>query len=453
VEKTVVRILVFIAVLVSLQPMSPCQVALVVGDYFYDEPLPVDPSVPLRNTLTRPARPTAALEIFRYLFARYPVVRSDDGPRYQIKLSPGKIIGIPYALTEAEALSRLQVYYNHPLPGLQSAEIGSLLDLLNPESTKTETVMLQTSRGAELSSGLPYSVKVNVQSSVIPDPGNWGVLSLTPRESVTGDYLGNSTKESHINPRTTTQVDTSVLHPEAVVGKVHNRELPFTSQRVGTAWCLNAECDLMVSNYHVAQLVGNVVAVNGERVVETWVATGPNDRDVRDVQLYGKTFRLNVIRDLAIFRMKRPLSRKGMHGVPLFPGRIKAGDVVTVFSYPKGKLTVTSGHFRSIMERGILKFDLDSALAPGCSGGLILNAQHQAIGVVFGLDSSGYAVFGVPMWSLAEFVETIDPTLYASLFPLPPQRPNSNAKPSIESGLVMPADPPSQVNPAANVRR
>lgn len=214
------------------------------------------------------------------------------------------------------------------------------------------------------------------------------------------------------------------VRPESVIGKVHNPRTPFTSERLGTAWCLTPKCELMITNYHVVQFIGQKLAINGERVAVSWSATGPDDQGARFVPSFTESYKYTLVRDLAILKMKEPMSRKGMHGVRLYSGQLQAGETVTVLSYPAGKLAVTSGNFDSIVEDGILKFNMAAPLAAGCSGGLILNDRDEAVGVLFALHPSRTSVYAVPIWSLAQFVKKVQPDLYSSLFPVDPYRPD-----------------------------
>lgn len=223
------------------------------------------------------------------------------------------------------------------------------------------------------------------------------------------------------------------VRPQDVVAKVHSRSTPFSTQRLGTAWCLTTDCQLLITNYHVVKFIGPKLKVNGEKVSAYWLATGPDDTDARMMPSFTESYKFNVVRDLAILKVAKPLSSKQMHGVRLFSGELRSGDAVTVLSYAAGKLTETTGHFDSFIEDGILKFALDSPLTAGCSGALILNERDEAVGVLFALDPSLKSAFAVPIWSLAEFIKKIDSPDYAALFPVEPFHRH------IEHRLLMPS--------------
>src|ERR1041385_7143724 len=45
----------------------------------------------------------------------------------------------------------------------------------------------------------------------------------------------------------------------------------------GTGFCLDRECRFVATNYHIAELV-KPRKIEGERIVQTYLATGPYDR-------------------------------------------------------------------------------------------------------------------------------------------------------------------------------
>lgn len=416
-------VVLFLVVAIHLFPGSAAwsQTAVIVGNQSGSN----SPAMPLSefNGVAHQSHSNAALQIFRYLFARFPIVECDEGPCYEVKASWGGSVRISYKLSNAEALARLQAYYNHPLPGLPSAEIGPLLDLLEdrPNSARSNEVSRRQLHD-ETSGQSLYTVQVRVQSPIIPDPPVWGYAVQGRRDRYPIESERPQPPKPEIEQAQSPGEPRSMLLPETLVGKVHNPKRPFGTERLGTAWCLDAQCSLVVTNYHVARFVGDKAVVKGERAIKEWMATGPDDADARPMQLFGETYRLNVVRDLAILQLKKPLLHKGMHGVPFFSGELKAGESVTILGYPNGMLSRTTGRFRAVIDEGTLEFDLDTPLAPGCSGALILNDHNEAVGVLFALASSRHTALAVPVWSLAEFIKQVNPKLYADLFPVAPRR-------------------------------
>src|SRR3954466_178310 len=111
-------------------------------------------------------------------------------------------------------------------------------------------------------------------------------------------------------------ISVGAVDPARVAGKVHSPTPRYGTERIGTAWCLNKDCSLMVTNYHVAKLIGNSLTINGEVVASVSLATGPDDNDARDVPTFTtEVFRYASVRDLALLKMRSPMMSKGMHGV------------------------------------------------------------------------------------------------------------------------------------------
>jgi hypothetical protein len=219
------------------------------------------------------------------------------------------------------------------------------------------------------------------------------------------------------------------LEPASVAAIVHSPKPLLGIERLGTAWCLDKDCSLMITNYHVAKFIGKKLTVNGVHVESVSLATGPDDVGARDVDSFTQVFKYVKVRDLALLRMRSPMKSKGMHGVPVFAGQLQVGQPVRIISYPGGKLTVTAGRFDFADAVGMLQFQLSTPLAPGSSGGLILNEEGEAVGVVMGIPTNFKPLaYAVPVWSLAEFVEKSRPDAYTSLFPANVFRPSLDSE-------------------------
>ncbi len=221
-----------------------------------------------------------------------------------------------------------------------------------------------------------------------------------------------------------------------VVGKIRHREGAL--QKSGTGWCLNPQCDLVVTNYHVVRLVGPDMQINGVRVSESHPATGDTDEGARWIRLkVGLRLKYNPVRDIAILRMHRALAQKGMHGIDIHSGQLQPGQEVTLYAYPGGKdLAGAPGKFVREMPDGMLLFGMQAAdaarlLQGGSSGGLIVDRQQRAVGLLWGIAS--HRAFAVPMWSVADFVKKVEPELYATLFPGGLYRPDSTKSTDVEA--------------------
>src|SRR3954470_18690252 len=93
-------------------------------------------------------------------------------------------------------------------------------------------------------------------------------------------------------------VSVGAVNPASVAAKVHSPTPFYGTERIGTAWCLNKECSLMVTNYHVASFIGKNLKINGEGVESVSLATGPDDEEARLVPTFTtKVFRYASVRD------------------------------------------------------------------------------------------------------------------------------------------------------------
>lgn len=213
-------------------------------------------------------------------------------------------------------------------------------------------------------------------------------------------------------------IHATAVNPRAVAEKV--RGGPFFS-KTATAWCLTPMCDVMITNAHVVQAIHGRMTVKGVPVDVALPASGPGDEGARPLPGFVEDFNLNWVRDIALLRMKKPLSTKGMRGIKLFTGQLRHGESMTLIAYPSGQLLVTPAQFDRVGRDGILQFNVDAQIGPGASGGLVLNDHDQAVAILFaaaGIERKAF--FAVPIWSIAQFVQRSDPALYASLFPVEP---------------------------------
>ncbi len=188
----------------------------------------------------------------------------------------------------------------------------------------------------------------------------------------------------------------------------------------GTGYCLGpGECDFILTNYHVAERVGSPLEVDGEKVLQTYEATSPQDKDaVWQKSPQGSLIKLAPVRDIAIFRMKNPLV--GMHGVPFSLRELHDGENVRIYGHPGGKrLAMAEATFYRETTDGLLLFRVkaedEKFVVPGISGSLVMNDQNEAVGIVQGIADENLASV-VPVWSVADFVKKSQPDLYAKIF-------------------------------------
>ena len=229
-----------------------------------------------------------------------------------------------------------------------------------------------------------------------------------------------------------------LLKPESVVVKITKIRVGFPlKMEVGTGFCLNSNCDLVATNYHVVAPAGLQLKIKGEGVLEKYLATGPyDDGAVWNKPLddsTGPPTKYTPVRDLAIFKLNRPLDSKGMRGIGLYPYQLQEGQEVDIYAYPSSdrplvaalrKLTRFSCVFVLETSDGQLGFRCELSAAghpirPGASGGIVVDRKtQQAVGILRGvvIDENNLAI-AVPIWSLADFLGKVHPDEYAKLFP------------------------------------
>src|SRR5690348_7508973 len=208
-------------------------------------------------------------------------------------------------------------------------------------------------------------------------------------------------------------------------------ELKFVGYGVkagfGTGFCLDPQCRFIGTTYHLAALA-HPVRIKGQKVVRTYLATGPDDEDATvNGGLSMPTMKYTVSRDLAIFEMCQPLPYH--NGASFSLGELRPGQNVDIYAYPLGhinpirKLMEFHGTFKGQTLSGLLAFDYsldaDRGIRPGASGGIVVDSKtHQIVGILneIAMDREGVAL-AVSVQSLADFVSKVQPFLAQSIFP------------------------------------
>lgn len=197
----------------------------------------------------------------------------------------------------------------------------------------------------------------------------------------------------------------------------------------GSGFCLDPDCQFIGTNYHVAAMVGRP-KIRGAKVVERYLATGPNDEGatLNYMASGGAPLSYAWNRDLAVFQLAKPL--RGYHGLQFSTEDLNIGEQVDIYAYPKGVIdpfrTLQAFHavFQGDDARGLLVFRYvpngDERLRPGASGGIVVDsASGKVVGIFCGLPEDDEPLaFAVPIESLSEFLTKTQPLLAGFLFPL-----------------------------------
>src|SRR5216684_2232681 len=192
----------------------------------------------------------------------------------------------------------------------------------------------------------------------------------------------------------------------------------------GTGFCLDAACRFIVTNYHVA-VTTRARKIKGEKIVQRYLATGPNDNGATANNLNGDVLPYATKRDLAIFELRRSLPHH--HGLTFSLDELQVGQEVDIYGYPKGiigpvrKLARFPATFKAPTTSGLLAFDYQlSADQPirirGASGGIVVDRKTEKIVGILSETNETMAV-AVPVQTLADFVSKVQPFLAQKIFP------------------------------------
>lgn len=206
---------------------------------------------------------------------------------------------------------------------------------------------------------------------------------------------------------------------------------PLVQAEFASGFCLDPDCWFVGTNYHVAATMKRI-RIKGAKVIGRFLATGPNDEGATLNSLAsGAVLRYTWSRDLAIFRLAKPL--RGYHGLQFSTDDLNIGERVEIYAYPKGvinpfrTLQAFHGTFQGEDFRGLMVIDYtpngNRRLRPGASGGIVVDSESgKVVGIFCGLpggpERGEPIAFAVPVESLAEFLNKTQPFLAEALFPL-----------------------------------
>jgi hypothetical protein len=193
--------------------------------------------------------------------------------------------------------------------------------------------------------------------------------------------------------------------------------------KFGTGFCLDAACQFIATNYHVA--LTRPDRIERQKIVQRYFATGPQDKGATPNIVANGVFGYATKRDLAIFKLRRSLPHH--HGLTFSLDELEVGQEVDIYGYPKGiinpfrKLTRFPAKFKGPTTSGLLAFDYQ--LSPdqpirigGSSGGIVVDRKTEKIVGILSGGNEATAV-AVSIQTLVDFVTKVQPFLAPKIFP------------------------------------
>jgi hypothetical protein len=193
----------------------------------------------------------------------------------------------------------------------------------------------------------------------------------------------------------------------------------------GTGFCLDAACHFIVTNYHVAMTTRSK-KIEGEKIVRRYLATGPHDPGATpNILPNGTCLPYATKRDLAMLELQGSLPDH--HGLTFSLDELEVGQEVDIYGYPKGpinpsrKLTRFPATFKGWSTSGFLAFDYElSGDKPirirGASGGIVIDRKTEKIVGIMS-ETNETTALAVPVQTLVEFVNRVQPSLARIVFP------------------------------------
>ncbi len=207
---------------------------------------------------------------------------------------------------------------------------------------------------------------------------------------------------------------------------------PGVQQIEGNGICINHDCSIVATAYHIQMLVGRPnLGIDGSRTEKVLSLANDRDTGTTDIPtevsgLGKKTLTYNPARDVSFIYTTNAVRHKS--GIP-YSYKSHVGQTVQVVGYHKGRLVTSTTHIIGldiplVMGQSRLNDDLvlDIAMAPGMSGSAVIDEQGNLLGMVTlsGAikSSSGELTASVvlPTKTIARALAELDPGCASSIF-------------------------------------
>ena len=194
----------------------------------------------------------------------------------------------------------------------------------------------------------------------------------------------------------------------------------------GTGFCLDPECSFVVTNYHVAAMA-HASSINGSSIVAEYLDDGSEDHSATLNFVHGQAMVYSSQRDLALFRLRKPI--KHHRGLAYSLDDLRIGQPVDIYSYPLERVNPFRKplRFRATFQgpttSGLLLFSYlpigEKRIEGGASGGIVVDRKSSKIVGILSQteDIKAPVVVALPIQSLVEFVSRVQPFMASRIFP------------------------------------
>ena len=194
----------------------------------------------------------------------------------------------------------------------------------------------------------------------------------------------------------------------------------------GAGFCLDRECSVIATNYHVAAMA-HPKKIKGDPVVSRYLDRGSEGDRATLNMVHGQPMIYSVNRDLALLMLWKPLRHH--HGLTYSVDEPEIGEPVDIYTYPLEGIRAFRtllrfpGTFQGPSPSGLLVFSYQpifgKRIVGGASGGIVVDRKGgQIVGILStGGDSKSPFVEAVPTQSLLDFVSRVQPFLANRIFP------------------------------------
>ena len=233
---------------------------------------------------------------------------------------------------------------------------------------------------------------------------------------------------------------------------------PIVQSVYGNGMCINKNCSLVATAYHIQMLAGRanleVAKERTEKILSLGSETDPNRSDV-PLAKSGRVLRLDVANDISFIYTKKPVPHKSSAS---YSYRYCVGQKVTVAGYNHHKFEtrearIIGSNMLLVIGQTQLRDNLilDIALEPGTSGSAVLDENGNLLGMIVltgavkvGVNNLTVSV-ALPTRTIAKALTKLDPGRGFAIFN---NIPEDEAKPEQTPELVhQESDLPEDTSP------